>query len=392
MTGKKRANGDGTISQRKSDGRWWARITLPNGKRKAYYGKTRDDVKKQLTKALHDQQEGLPIVGERQTVAQYLAWWLETSKRPRLRPRTFERYEALIRLHVIPAIGSVPLARLTPQQLTDLYAKLMAPPPEQPAKLSRGTRPVLSKRTVQFVHAVIHGALKQAVRLRLIVRNPADVLDPPRPERHEQRALTPEQARQLLEAARGDRFEAFYVLAVSTGMRLGELLGLRWRDVDVMDTGRLHVRSTLQRVGKQWQFAEPKTAKSRRSITLSSMAVAALREHRNRQRAEIAALGSAWVSYDLVFCGPTGEPLHATNFPRQSFRPLLKRAGLPPMRLHDLRHTCATILLAGNVHPKYVQDLLGHSQIGMTLDTYSHVIQGAQAEVAAHMDAALAAR
>jgi integrase len=376
MAGRKRANGEGSISQH-PDGRWWARVTLPNGKRKAFYGKSRKEVQQKLTAALSDQQKGLPIVGERQTVAEYLAWWLETSKRPRLRPRTWERYVTLVRLHVVPHVGGVALGRLTPQQLADMYRKLLAAG--------------LSKRTVQFVHAVLHGALKQAVRLELVARNPADAVDAPRPERREMHALTAEQARMLLDAVRGDRLEAFYVLAVSTGMRLGELLGLRWRDLD-LDAGRLHVRSTLQRVNSQWLFAEPKTQQSRRSISLSAVAVAALRAHRARQLETVRELGPAWISYDLVFCGPTGEPLHATNFGKQYFHSLLKRAGLPRIRPHDLRHTTASILLAGNVHPKYVQDLLGHSQISMTLDTYSHITQNMQEQVAAHMDAVLAAQ
>jgi site-specific recombinase XerD len=149
----------------------------------------------------------------------------------------------------------------------------------------------------------------------------------------------------------------------------------------------LQVRSTLQRIDGQWVFAEPKTQRSRRSITLSAVATHALRVHRTRQLEEILALGPAWVSYDLVFCNATGEPLHGTNFGKQHFYPLLKRAGLPRIRPHDLRHSTATILLEGNVHPKYVQDLLGHSQISMTLDTYSHVTQNMQQQVADHMDA-----
>jgi integrase len=370
MAGKKRANGEGSISQH-PDGRWWARLTLADGKRKAYYGKTRREVQQKLTAALRDQQQGLPVVGERQTFGEYLSWWLETCKRPRLRPNTYRRYSDLARLHITPRLGKVPLSKLTPQHLTDLYGR----------RLDAG----LSRRSVQFIHAVAHGALKQALRLNLIARNPAAAVDAPRPERREMQVLTPAQAQALLTTAEGHRLEALFVLALTTGMRMGEILALRWRDVD-LDARRLHVRATLQRVNGAWSFAEPKTAKSRRSIVLSARAILALRSHRARQLAEIAQAGDLWVSYDLVFPGRTGAPLSQTNFAQQHLHPLLKRAGLPLIRPHDLRHSCGTILLKGGKHPKYVQELLGHSQIGMTLDTYSHVIEGMHQEVADYMD------
>src|SRR5712692_4008000 len=217
----KKANGEGSTYQRKMDGRWVGQLTLTDGRRKFFYGKSHDEVHRELTKALADQQRGLPILGSRQTVAQFLERWLTTSKRSQLRPRTYARYEALVRLHVTPQIGSVLLHKLSPQHLADLYSTLATAPP--PSK--RGpSRTRLSKRTVQFVHAILHGALKRAVKWRLIALNPADAVDAPRPERHEMHALTQEQARLLLHAAEGERLEALYVLALSTGMRLGELL------------------------------------------------------------------------------------------------------------------------------------------------------------------------
>ncbi len=371
----KRANGEGTISQRK-DGRWWARITLPDGRRKAFYGTTRQAVAQQLARALHERQQGLPIAGERQTLGQYLAWWLQTQKAPRLRPRTYVRYAELVRLHVAPHLGAVPLGRLTPQHLADLYARLLASG--------------LSKRSVQFVHAVLRGALRQAVRLRLLAVDPTAAVEAPRPERRLPPVLTAADARALLQAARGHRLEACFVLALTTGMRLGELLALRWRDVD-FDAGRVQVRHTLQRVGGQWLFAEPKTAQSRRALRLCGQAVEALRQHRARQAGERLRAGPAWQDYDLVFCRPDGRPLHAPNFGRQYLEPLLRRAGLPRLRPHDLRHACASLLLAQNVHPKVVQELLGHSQISLTLDTYSHVVATLHQEAARQMDALLGA-
>lgn len=225
----KRANGEGSIYKR-ADGRWTARLSLPGGKRKDYFGKTRQDVAAKLTVAAKQVQDGLPIVGERQTVGQFLTSWLESTK-PALRDRTHSTYEILLRLHVVPFIGQHRLARLTPQQVQKLYGD----------RLTAG----LSPASVRKVHAVLHRALEQAVRWNLVLRNVADLVMPPRIQRREMRTLAPTQARALLDAAAGDRLEALYVLALTTGMRLGELLAIRWEDID-LESGSLQVRGTLQ--------------------------------------------------------------------------------------------------------------------------------------------------
>jgi integrase len=198
------------------------------------------------------------------------------------------------------------------------------------------------------------------------------------------RVLTSEQARTLLDVAKDDRLCALYVLALSTGMRQGELLGLRWRDVD-LDRGSLQVRTTLQKVrGQGLVFVEPKTSTSRRTITLSPSAVGALRQHRTRQLAERMACGPVWQDGDLVFPDPLGRPMDGIHLLRYEFVPLLKHAGLPAVRFHDLRHTAATLLLLQGVHPKVVQEMLGHATISITLDTYSHVLPNM------HRDASMA--
>src|SRR5262249_19021591 len=203
MAGKKRANGEGSISQH-PDGRWWARLTLADGKRKAFYGKTRREVQQKLTAALRDQQQGLPIVGERQTVAQFLTRWLTDTATHRLRPGTFRRYEELTRLHALPTLGKLSLTKLTPQHLSHLYG----------AKLAEG----LSPRTVEFLHRTLHCALKEAVLWGLIARNPADAVKPPKPKHPPIHPLNQVQAQALLDAAERDSLEALHVPALLAGL------------------------------------------------------------------------------------------------------------------------------------------------------------------------------
>jgi integrase len=250
------------------------------------------------------------------------------------------------------------------------------------AMLDRG----LSPRTVQYTHAVLHRALRQAVRWGLIPRNVSEDVDRPRLRREEIRPLNRDQARHLLKTAgeAGDRFEALYVLALHTGMRPGELLGLKWGDVD-LDEGGLRLNRAL--AGRN--LTTPKTKRSRRRIDLSAASIAALKAHRRRQLEEQMKKAGLWKNHGLVFPSAVGTPLSHRNVVR-SFKALLKRAGLPiSTRLYDLRHTCATLLLGSNVHPKYVQELLGHASIALTLDTYSHVLKGMDGGIGGAMDEAL---
>ena len=368
----RRGNGEGSIYHR-ADGRWEARVSLDNGHRKAFYGRTRPEVSQKLAAALKARQDGLPPVSERQTVRQYMSNWLE-SARPSLRPKTWLRYEQLLRLHVVPEIGKVRLVRLSPQHLQRLYA----------GRLEAG----LSPASVVQLHAVLRRALGQAARWGLVARNVASLVTPPRLERREMTTLSPEQARTLLEAAAGDRLAALYVLAINTGMRQGEILALRWRDVD-LDGGTLQVKATLQSAGEEFVFAEPKTAHSRRQVALNRPAAEALSSHRARQAEERLQLGAAREDNDLVFANEVGRPIAAANLRNRSFWPLLVRAGLPRIRFHDLRHTAATLLLGRGVHPKIVSEMLGHSQIAITLDLYSHVTPTMQRQAADELEAAL---
>lgn len=362
MAGR-RANQEGTITKR-SDGRWEARIMLDDGARKSFYGKTRQEVARKLAEALRDRDKGLPILGDRQTVAQYLESWLIVVK-SKVRPRTWKRYEQYVRVHMLPTIGGITLSKLTAQHIQALYA----------ARLAQGS----STTTVRHLHMALHAALEAALRLGLVQRNVSDLVDPPRMRRGELVTLTPGQARSFLAAAEGDPLEALFVLAVTTGMRQGELLGLKWRAVD-LDRGVIQVRATVQRTPDGLGTAEPKTARSRRKLLITAHAIDALRRHRVRQAEQRLALGSAWEDNDRVFCNSIGRPIEAGNLLRRHYWPLLERAGLPRMRFHDLRHTAASILLLQGIHPKVDSEMLGHSSVSITLDIYSHVLPDMQRE------------
>ena len=305
----KRGNNEGSIYKR-ADGRWAAALTLPGRKRRTLYGETRQEAARKLTEALRDREAGLPVLPERQTLGEFLTRWLEAVE-PTIRRSTFVRYEQYIRLHTVPLIGNVRLPRLTPQQLQGLYAK----------KLADG----LSPTSVRHLHTVLHRALKQALRWNLIIRNVSEAVDPPRRARTDHQALTPEEVRRFLEAAGDDRLEALYVLAVTTGMRRGELLGLHWRDVS-LDQGTLHVRYTLQQGG---YLGEPKTAKARRQIDLTPLGVEALQRHRIQQLKDRYEAGPQWANTDFVFTNALGNYVDPDNLRHRSFRPLLRRAGLP---------------------------------------------------------------
>lgn len=253
------------------------------------------------------------------------------------------------------------------------------------AKLEAG----LSPRTVQYLRAVLRRALCQALKWDLVARNVATLVDPPRSVRYEVSPLTPTQA--FLAAVKGDRLEALYSVALALGLRQGEALGLRWSDVD-LDAGTLKVRVALQRIGGKVELVEPKTKRSRRTVHMPPTIVTALKEHRIRQLQERLMCGQRWdYSWNVIFASTIGTPLDARNVVRL-FHSALERAGLPPMRFHDLRHTWASLLLAQGVGPRTIMDVLGHSQISLTMDTYSHVMPEMCRETAELMEKLLAAQ
>jgi integrase len=376
--GKKRGAGEGSIYQR-ADGMWVASVHVgyKDGKRKRkyLYGKTRGKVKEKLTKTLHDQQIGMPISYERQTVGQYLSYWLDESVKSTRRSTTYRSYEQNVRLHLNPQLGRVQLQELTPQHVQALMND----------KLEGGLAP----RTVAIMHETLRCALNQAMKWGLVPRNVADLVTPPRVHRDGIVPLSTEEAGSLLEAAKGHRLEVMFSVAVAVGLRLGEIRGLRWSDID-FESRTLYVRNQLQYVDKQWTFVEPKSRQSRRAIILPQFALIALRGHRTRQLEEQLAAGPAWQGWDLVFCSNVGGPLDDSNA-RRVLRKLIAKAGLRHFRFHDLRHTCASFLLAQNAHPRVIMEILGHSQISLTMDTYSHVMPSLKSDAADEMDRVLGA-
>ena len=371
----KRGQNEGSITKRK-DGRWAAYMTLPGtaGKRKYFYGKTRAAVQERLTEALRNSQLGLPVMNDKITFGQYLDRWLEDSVKPGVRPRTYIRYSGDVRNHLKPALGNIKLSKLSAPDIQSMLN----------GKLKSG----LSPRTVRHLYATTRRALEVAYKWELVPRNVATLADPPRVQRFEVKPLSPEQARAFLEAARGDRLEALYSVAVPLGLRLGEALGLRWQDVD-LETGTLRIAYQLQRLNGQWELVEPKTSRSRRTIAAPKATVAALRDHRKRQLEEKLLAGPDWQEHGLIFTTRIGTPLDRPNIVRRSFKLILKKAGLPDIRFHDLRHTAASLLLVQGVDPRVVMETLGHSQISLTMDTYSHVMPVLMRDAADKMDAIL---
>lgn len=335
-------------------------LTREKSRKKQNFGKDREDVVAKLADALSNRNKGLVFDAGSLTVEDYLARWLSDSVKGTVRISTFERHEQIIRAHIEPALGRMKLKALTPAHVRSLHR----------AKLDSGLAPA----TVRKIHSTLHKALSQAVSDGLIPRNAADV-KAPRPAPEEMRPLSEAEARTFLEAAReaGDRFEALYVLAITTGLRRGELLGLRWDDAD-LECGTLRVGRALVREGSRHVVGETKTKRGRRRVNLTPRTVGALKAHRKRQLEERMRLSDLYEDHGLIFATNFGTPLNPENLVKRSFKPLLSKAGLPEIRFHDLRHTCATLLLGRSVHPKIVQELLGHATIAMTLDTYSHYL------------------
>ena len=375
----KRGNGEGSISKR-SGGGWMAQYYVLSGtggrERRTLYAKTRTEAARKLARAIGERDTGFVVDAGRLTVGDYLERWLEDSVKGTVRTSTYEAYRYMVEPHLVPFFGALKLRDINPVHVRALYRE----------KLEAG----LSAATVRKMHAVLSKAMKQAVMDGLVHRNVCDSVRPPRLARKEIRPLDPEQAGALLRAAASDRLEALYVLAVHTGMREGELLGLKWEDVSLDgEEPVLRLRRALVREAGKVALGELKTPKSRRQVRLTRAAAGALRAHLARQMEEIERAGPSYRAGGLVFATESGSPINPSNLRNRSFKPLLRRAGLAGICFHDLRHTCATLLLTRNVHPKLVQELLGHATISMTLDTYSHFLPSMGDQTVRAMEAAL---
>jgi integrase len=375
---RRRGPGEGSLYFSEKRGEWVGTLHLGyeggHRVRRVVYAQTYAEARRKLTEARHAVEQGLPKAPARLTVATFIEQYLAAAE-PNLRPRTFARYRELLRLHVIPVIGAVPLAKLTPQQVQTLLSGMERSP-----------------RTIVYVRAVLRRALSYAVRWGHVARNVAAMTDAPHVTQAEVSILAPVDARRFLDSLRGTRLEALYTVALAVGLREGEAFGLQWPDLD-LDIGTLTVRRSVIRLKGGPRFAEPKTPRSRRTIALPSVAVAALREHRKRQLEERLITGERWQGETwgpLVFCRTIGTPLWPADVLADLHRHLAN-ANLPRLRFHDLRHSAASLMLAQGVPARVAMETLGHSTIATTSNIYQHVLPELQRDAADRMEAVLGA-
>lgn len=342
--------------------------------------KTRREAEAGLAQWRADIERGTAVVPSGKSVREYLEFWLDTSARHRVRGTTFASYQRLVRLYIIPALSTMALQKLSAAQIQALYSSLLT---GGGGRSGKGLAP----RTVRYIHAILRRAMREALALGLVARNVTEAVSPPKAPRPPVKSWDAADLRRFMAVAQEDGYSPLWLLAVHTGMRQGELLGLRWQDVD-LDRGVAHVVQALPTVRQGVQFSQPKTASGRRTIALDATCIAALREHKARQNERRLAIGVLWHDYDLVIASAIGTPLNHTNVYHR-FIKLVAIAGVPRIPFHGLRHTHATLLMAAGVHPKVVSERLGHADISLTLSTYSHVLPQMQQEAAAIFYAAM---
>ena len=375
----RRGPNEGTIRKRK-DGRWEARllVTLPDGRRtrRSYLGRNRATAVARLRDAASAEASCIAATDATLTFGAFLDQWLAESARPSVRPSTFKSYRHMVTVHLQPGLGHVPLVKLTPLRLQCFLN----------AKVADG----LSPRTVAYIRAVARQALCQAERWGLVTRNVAKLTDAPRVPRRPVHPLEPHEIRRFFAAIAGDRLETLYLAAIGTGLRQGELLGLGWDEVD-LEAGTITVRHALQRVEGVLVLVEPKSASSHRTIAMPAFVATALRAHRRRQHEARLLTGARWVddARDLVFRTTIGTPLDGITVTRR-LQSQLRSAGLRHQRFHDLRHACASLMLAQGVAPRVVMEVLGHSQISLTMNTYAHVTPALGRSAAERLDELIA--
>ncbi|MFE6071899.1 tyrosine-type recombinase/integrase [Streptomyces sp. NPDC056525] len=374
---KRNPNGAGTITQRK-DGRFQAAVYVlqPDGTRarKFAYGRTWAECDAKRRELLDKADNGIPVPTRSAKLSEWLPYWLDNVVQPRRKLSTYDKYETHVRLHLVPGIGS---KRLESLSVADVRRFLV--------QLEKKTTAATAKES----HRVLRTALTAACREELITRNVATLVEPPRSKARELSPWSLDETLDFLAAARRDPLYAAFVLAIAMGLRRGELIGLRWADVD-LDRRVLYVRQQIQRRRGVLYDDDPK-GRRRRAVPLPAMCIAPLRWHRMRQNDQRARAGEEWKGSDYVFTTRTGSPVEPRNVYR-SFTRVAASAGLRVIRLHDARHGCATLLTAAGVAPRVVMEILGHSQISITMDVYTHVVQDTQREAISHMDRLLKRR
>lgn len=353
---RKRADGEGMIRKR-PDGKWEARTPRDAaGRRRKIVGPTQSDVRERLQVLLRQQAQGVNLHAERLTVAQFLQQWLDQAIKPHRRPRTVYSYTNTIRLHIAPHIGTIDVRKLTPVMVQRMINALVEDEPT---------------RTAQYARSVLSRALNVAVKWDIVPRNVVAATSAPRVEKRPIQPLTKEQVRALLDALIGHRLEALYRVALALGLRRGEILGLLWSEIDLV-AGTLRISGALQRVDGKLERTPTKTKSSARELPLPPSLVAVLKAHWTRQQAERLKQGADWQEHGLVFPGAQGRPMEPAGL-NQHFTRLKKRIGLPAtLRIHDLRHSCATMLLLQGVDARTIADILGHARVSTTLDIYVH--------------------
>lgn len=388
---KKKAvgNGAGTVYPRRNkEGKitgYLGSYFDQTGKRRYVSAKHKNDCRAKLRKVMSDADQGIVFDAKNETVGAFLERWLRDVVEPNKAHRTYAAHRQQVRSHIIPSLGRVKLEALRKHHVDRLYADLLRP------KSAGGAG--LAPSSARRVHAVLHAAMEEAVRGDLIPRNPARHANKPKVRQEEREPLDAEQARKFLDAARGDRYEALYVLCLLCGLRQGEALALRWSDVD-LDAGSLYVVRQLQRVRRDGdvsgtlEFSEPKNA-SRRKVGLPRRAVDALRRHAERQADEIDEAGDEYEHQGLVFANLVGGPLDAQNVVNRHYKPLLRRAELPPIRFHDLRHSCLSLLAERGEPIRDLQALAGHASAAFTMQRYTHHYGTSAGRTARAMDEAL---
>jgi integrase len=357
----RKANGSGSVYRRRTDGRWAGMlyVTEADGRRirRTFYGKTRQDVERRLVEVRSKAEAGVPMTPSRLTLGAYLEEWLTQIVAPRVRPNTLAAYRFHVERHLTPDLGARKLGKLTAREVR-LYLDSLK---------QRGE----GVRTIRYVHATLRAALEDAMREELIEKNVAKLVRPPATPRSERHPLSVEEIRMFLKATREDRLHALYVVIAILGLRRSEALGLMWADVD-LDAGTLCVVRGLHRVGGRLLLLDTKTARSRRTIPLPEPVRQVLTAHRERQEQERVELAERWPASGHVFTTAIGTPLDPDNCSK-AVKAALERSGVRPVRLHDFRHGCVSVLLGLGVPPRTVMEIAGHSALEMTMNVYAHV-------------------